>query len=1282
MNKKPSHEHLQQRIKTLEKENNELKQKEEHLRQTVDMYRLFAEGTNDVLWALDLNTMRFTFVSPSVQHLTGFTAHETMRKSITEILAPESYNMVMAELNKAVKKQKTGPGDLRRPKRLEWQEYHKKGHPIWVGATVSFLYDEKDQPVRIIGISRDITERKATQEALRESEAKYRTLFDNAADIIGVIDLDGNILDLNERFEEESGYGREEAIGQNVFGNGFITKASANKAFSHLQDLLAGKPWPIFEIEGINKDGMIVPYELHAVPIREDGSVVAIQAILRNITERKRAEEALRKENEKFHFLTEKSPFGVSIIDRDGRYKYLNPKFTEIFGYTLADISTGQMWFDTAYADEKTKQEALSAWKEDLKTFKDGEFRPRTFDVTCKNGSRKTITFRAVTMETGEQFVVYEDISKRRQAEAALRDSEARYRSIFENTGTAMGILDEDMTILIANSQLEELTGCPKAELEGKKKWTDFVFGGDLERMKTYHVERRKPGVTVPSTYEFRLVNKNGEIKDVWVKASMIPGTQRSVSSLLDVTDRMRAERAIQDSEEKYRTILDSIEEGYFEVDLPGNLTFFNDSLCKMAGYSREELLGLNNREYTTPETAAKMYRVFNRVYRTGLPASVSEFEIIRKDGTTCILEMSTSLMRNAQEEPIGFRGIVRDITERKHAEEALRESEERYRQLLNHAPTGIFEVDYKEQKFVTVNDVMCQYTGYTREEFLALNPFDILTEESRKRFMERLSRIFAGENVPDTVEYTIKGKDDKEFWVLLNTRFVYEEGVLKGATVVVHDITERKLAEEAMRKSEEQYRLLVDNANDGIFIAQDSRIKFPNPKTLDVLGYTAHELADIHYMDLIHPEDRPAFSVRQKRRRDGEEPSSTYALRIINKTGEELWVQINAVPITWEGRPASLNFVRDITLQKRLEEQLLQAQKMEAIGTIAGGVAHNFRNILAVISMKSQLVEMKYKDHSALQDMARGINTYVDRGVQLVEGLMQFCRKEVKRELEPLNLCEAIQETYGLISKSFDKIIDIQLDLPESLTIMGDRTGLSQVLMNLCANARDAMPKGGELCIRARQQEDRAVVTVSDTGQGMSKENLEKCFDPFFTTKEPDKGTGLGLSTTYGIIKEHGGEIQVQSKVNEGTTFSLYFPLALPDDQPREQSISQAIQGMGQKILIVDDEVEICKVMEEILEEFGYQVVYVTNGKAGIAQYKNWQPDVVLLDRNMPEMDGMSFAEKIMQHDPDAKIVIISGYDENGPLGIDEEERKLIKGYLTKPVDMTQLSSLVAELL
>jgi two-component system NtrC family sensor kinase len=256
--------------------------------------------------------------------------------------------------------------------------------------------------------------------------------------------------------------------------------------------------------------------------------------------------------------------------------------------------------------------------------------------------------------------------------------------------------------------------------------------------------------------------------------------------------------------------------------------------------------------------------------------------------------------------------------------------------------------------------------------------------------------------------------------------------------------------------------------------------------------------------------------------------------------------------------------------------------------------------------------------------------------------------------------------------------MIEIRMSVPEALPITGDPSGLTQVLMNLCTNARDAMPRGGQLTIAAKKQGERAVDTVGDTGLGMDKKTLEKCFDPFFTTKDPGQGTGLGLSTTYGIMKEHGGDIRVISDVGEGTTFVLSFPLASSAGQPSVGTCEEIVPGRGQKVLVIDDEEEICRLMKELLKGFGYHVGYATNGREGVERYRQWSPDIVLLDRNLPEMDGLTCCEKILKHNPQAKIVIMSGYDE---AGMEEEKRKLIKGYLTKPVDITQLTKVLSEM-
>ena len=338
------------------------------------------------------------------------------------------------------------------------------------------------------------------------------------------------------------------------------------------------------------------------------------------------------------------------------------------------------------------------------------------------------------------------------------------------------------------------------------------------------------------------------------------------------------------------------------------------------------------------------------------------------------------ALAKDASGEPVGFRGILRDVTEKKLADEALRESEEKYRQLVNHAPAGLYEVDFLQRRFVTVNDVMCEYTGYTKEELLSMSPFDILSEESKTRFMERITKVLAGEKVPETVEFNIRTKDGKDLWVLLNAKLVYDQGFARGARVVVHNITERKLAEQALRKSEEKYRFLVDNANDAIFIAQEGLIKFPNPKTLEILGYSEDELIRIPYMDLVHPDDRAILSAVRQKREGGKEVTTTYSIRVKNRAGEEIWAQIGSVPIVWEDQPATLNFVRDITIQKKAEEELRNS--LDKLRKITG----------ATIQAMAQTVEVRDPYTAGHQkrvaDLARAIATRMGLSPDRVDGI------------------------------------------------------------------------------------------------------------------------------------------------------------------------------------------------------------------------------------------------------------------------------------------------------
>ena len=309
---------------------------------------------------------------------------------------------------------------------------------------------------------------------------------------------------------------------------------------------------------------------------------------------------------------------------------------------------------------------------------------------------------------------------------------------------------------------------------------------------------------------EMGLSLMSGQIHlDAIIKCILFPGIITSIASYTVVRVVLKladSETALCESKEKYHSILDNIEDGYYEVDLKGSLTFFNDSLSRLLGYSPSAMAGMNYREYMSSANAEKVYQTFNQVYETGKPAKGYGWEILKVDGSKGHFDASVSLMRDTAGDPIGFRGIVRDMTQRKQAEIALRESEAKYRQLLNHAPSGIYEIELTQGKFISVNDVMCEYTGYTRHELLSMNELDVLTEESQKKSIERSDKIMKGENVPASVEYTIKTKNGHELCALLNSKFKYDaEGRPTGVLVVAHDITEQKQAQEEKKNLEYQ---------------------------------------------------------------------------------------------------------------------------------------------------------------------------------------------------------------------------------------------------------------------------------------------------------------------------------------------------------------------------------------------------------------------------------------------------------------------------------------------
>lgn len=500
-------------------------------------------------------------------------------------------------------------------------------------------------------------------------------------------------------------------------------------------------------------------------------------------------------------------------------------------------------------------------------------------------------------------------------------------------------------------------------------------------------------------------------------------------------------------------------------------------------------------------------------------------------------------------------------------------------------------------------------------------------------------------------------------------------------------EISERRRAEKALRESEEKYRLLVDNANDAVFVTRNGMIKFANPSAIEMTGYSAAELTDVPFVEIIHPDDRQHIMDRHFQRPAGGQVAENDTFRVLSKSGAELWQQINSVSVNWEDQSATLSFIRDITTEKKLERQLIQSQKMEAIGTLAGGIANDFNNLMTTIQGNVSLMLFDVPSSHPNHQNLINIEKQIQRGARLTSQLLGFAKRG-QYQIRTVNLNELVAQTAEAFGRSH-KMISIQRELAAGLLPTEvDRSRIEQVLLNLYLNAAEAMPRGGKLVLKTMNVSHETIkgqlyepiagryilLSISDSGEGMAKETQERIFDPFFTTKEIGTGNGLGLSTVYGIIESHNGYIEVESARDRGTTFYIYLQAVESRLAPNEAESGQIAEGCG-TILLVDDEEMVLDVGVQLLEKLGYQVFRAGGGKQAVALYEKNKDliDLVILDIIMPEMDGAAVFDRLRQIKADVNVLLASGYS------IEGQANGILKrggsGFIQKPFTLHQLS-------
>ena len=746
-------------------------------------------------------------------------------------------------------------------------------------------------------------------------------------------------------------------------------------------------------------------------------------------------------------------------------------------------------------------------------------------------------------------------------------------------------------------------------------------------------------------------------------------------------------------AEEKYRVITEFANDCILVIQ-NGKMVFRNPACCYLMGGPLTDSATRDFLDIMAPEDRKTVLKDYNTLLEGGHAPNPHTARIRGADGEQRFVEIASSLIQYRNRPAV--LAIMRDMTKRKRAEEALRGSEERFRLLSEASFEGI--VIHDKGEILDANQSLAKIFGYELDEIIGMNVLELAAPECRDVVKNNVLSGFE-----EAYEAIGVRKDGSTFPGELRGRQIEYKGN-KVRITAARDLSGQKKAEEALRESEEKYKTILESIEDGYYeVDIAGNFMFFNDSLCQIFGYTKDELLDMNYRKNTDKEaaDR-LYQVFNSVYRTGK-PSKGSEYKIFGKDDSTRYVEISASLLRdAEGKNVGFRGItRDVTERKiaeqekaRLETQFQQAQKMEATGTLAGGIAHDFNNLLMAIQGNASLMLLKkdpgHRDYPRLKN----IEQYVQSGAELTKQLLGFARGG-KYEVKPTDLNELIKKNSEMFGRT-KKEIQIHLKYQEGLwTVEVDRGQIEQTLMNLYINAWQAMPGGGNLFIETENVElDRKSVmaygvdpgkyvkiSITDTGVGMDKKTLERIFDPFFTTKEMGKRSGLGLASAYGIIKNHGGIIDVRSKKGEETTFMIYLP-ASEKEVPREEELPEEVLEGEETILLVDDEEMIIDAGKEMLEEMGYTVLAAENGMEAIDTYreKDDEIDMVILDMIMPEMGGGETYDRLREADAEIKVLLSSGYS------IDGEATEILErgcnGFIQKPFDMKEISRKIREVL
>jgi PAS domain S-box-containing protein len=1083
-------------------------------------------------------------------------------------------------------------------------------------------------------ICHDVTERKKAEEALKESEERYRSLVELSPEAILVI-VEGRYAFIN-------------SAGLKLYGLSSLDQIVGKPVVEliHLDDreMVTARMKQVMEkgvtpttLEGkfTRIDGTEIYGEVRIAPLTYQGKQ-AEQIVIRDISERKKAEEALRLSEQNFRESIENSPLGIRIIDEEGKSLYVNRALLDMYGYSSLEE------LEAVPRKKRYTFEGYVEHRERIRKRKRGEYVPDDYEISIvrKDGQVRYLTVlrREVLWNGEKQFqVVYQNITERKAREQ-------EYQAIIRTTIDGFWQADMQGHFLDVNQAYCQLIGYSRDELlnmsisDVEAIETLGEIAGRIQKIEKVGYDR----------FESRHRRKDGETVDVEISVNYLPiNGGRMFIFIRDITQRKRAEAEMRTKDYAMASAIS----GILLLDLNGVVLYANKVYLDMWGYKNiEEAIGHNITELAANKDLARML-LANVITGEGWRG---ELETPVRDGRTIYILLSASIVRDEKSVPIGIMASTIDITERNQAQKQLQQEKDRAQQYLDIAGVMLIAND-SHGRVSMINRKGCEVLGYEQEEIIGKNWFDkLIPKRARSEVKAVFQKLMVGEVEPIAYfENPVLTKTGEERIIAWHNVILKDAaGNIIGTLSSGEDVTQQKEAEEALRTSETHYRLLAENVRDVIWATDmDLRFTYVSPSVKYLGDRTAEEVMTMSLGQLLTP-----FSQELAMKTFAEElvmanvkpfdpnRSRTLEVELIRPDGSILWAELKMNFLRGpDGRPEGiLGVMRDIDERKKseeerraLEQKTQLASRLASIGELASGIAHEINNPLTgVIGYAELLMQEDVPEH--IKKDLEVIHEGAQRVAGIVKGLLKFARQS-RPERVLVNINEIIEVTLRLRAYELETSnIKVTTNLADELPlIVADPGQLQQVFLNLIINAEMEMRLShsrGKLTIKTKSTDNTIRICFKDNGPGVAEENLEKIFDPFFTTREAGQGTGLGLSICHGIITEHGGRIWVESQSGKGATFIVELPIVLQKKRTtkRLSAARRPRRATRAKILVVDDEPTVRQLLSQILTGEGHVVEATDDGEDALNRIKHNGYDLILVDMRLPGMSGSELYEHI----------------------------------------------------